>query len=259
MPARQEQVGTPCWIDLMSSDAQRATAFYRELFGWTAEASDDPQYGGYTIMNAGDAMVAGIGQAPDGAQFANMWTTYLETDDLDKATTAAAQAGGQLIMPVMKVGDQGSMAVLADPSGAAIGLWQPAQHRGFGCVGEAGAPVWHELMSRGYDSALAFYSGVFGWTMTTLEDSADFRYSTASLGGGDPFAGVMDAATTLPDGIPSFWQVYIGVQDVDAAVHKLEQLGGSLQQEPQDTPYGRMAGVADPLGAAFLLNSVPTG
>jgi uncharacterized protein len=259
MPARQDQVGTPCWIDLMSSDAQRATAFYAELFGWTAEVSEDPQYGGYTIMWADGAAVAGIGQAPDGAQFANLWTTYLETDDIDKATTAAAQAGGHLMMPVMKVGDQGSMAVLADACGAAIGLWQPAQHRGFGRIGEAGSPVWHELMSRNYDSALGYYNRVFGWTITTLEDSADFRYSTASLGGGDPFAGVMDAASTLPDGIPSFWQVYLGVRDVDASVDRVKQLGGVLQREPQDTPYGRMAGVADPLGAAFLLNSLPTG
>jgi uncharacterized protein len=257
MPARQEQVGTPCWIDLMSSDAQQATKFYTELFGWTAEVSDDPQYGGYTIMSKGDATVAGLGQAPEGAPFANVWSTYLQTDDIDKTSTAAAEAGGQVMMPAMKVGDQGGMAVLADPSGAAVGLWQPEQHRGFGRIGEAGTPVWHELMSRNYESALAFYAQVFGWTLTPLDDSGDFRYSTASLGG-DPFAGVMDAATALPDGVPSFWQVYIGVDDVDAAIAKVKDLGGALLRDPQDTPYGRMAGVADPLGAAFQLNSLPS-
>jgi predicted enzyme related to lactoylglutathione lyase len=258
MPARQEQVGTPCWIDLMSSDTQRAIAFYTELVGWTAAVSDDPQYGGYTILSKDDSVVAGIGQAPDDAPFADVWTTYLETDDADKTTASAAEAGAQVMMPVMKVGDQGSMAVLADPGGAAIGVWQPDQHRGFGRVGEAGTPVWHELMSRNYDAALAFYPQVFGWTMTPLEDSGDFRYSTASLGG-DPFAGVMDAAALLPDGVPSFWQFYIGVDDVDAAVAKVQELGGSLLREPQDTPYGRMAGVADPLGAMFQLNSLPQG
>jgi uncharacterized protein len=257
MPARQEQVGTPCWIDLMSSDAQQATKFYTELFGWTAEVSADPQYGGYTIMSKGDATVAGLGQAPEGAPFANVWSTYLQTDDIDKTSTAAAEAGGQVMMPAMKVGDQGGMAVLADPSGAAVGLWQPEQHRGFGRIGEAGTPVWHELMSRNYESALAFYAQVFGWTLTPLDDSGDLRYSTASLGG-DPFAGVMDAVTALPDGVPSFWQVYIGVDDVDAAIVKVKDLGGALLRDPQDTPYGRMAGVADPLGAAFQLNSLPS-
>ena len=113
------------------------------------------------------------------------------------------------------------------------------------------------MLSRNYESALAFYAQVFGWTMSTLEDSAEFRYSTASLGGGDPFAGLMDAPTTLPAGIPSFRQFYLGVDDIDASIARVAELGGSLLRDPQDTPYGRMAGVADPLGAAFLLNALP--
>jgi uncharacterized protein len=257
MPARQELPGAPCWIDLMSSDAQRASSFYTELFGWTADVSVDPQYGGYTVMTTADAPVAGVGQAPEGAAFANLWTTYLQTDDVDKTTASAVEAGAQIMMPATKVGDQGAMAVLADPAGAAIGLWQPDQHRGFGRISEPGTPVWHELMSRNYDSALAFYAQVFGWTLTPLEDSGDFRYSTASLGG-DPFAGVMDAAALLPEDVSSFWQFYIGVTDVDASIARVQELGGALLREPQDTPYGRMAAVADPLGAAFNLNALPS-
>lgn len=256
MPARQQQLGTPCWIDLMSSDAQQAGRFYSGLFGWTAGVNEDPQYGGYAVMSAGDAVVAGIGQAPDEAPFANVWTTYFETDDLDKEIASAVGAGAEVMMPPMAVGDQGSMAVLADTSGAGFGLWQPGQHCGFGRVGEAGTPVWHELLSRGYEAALAFYDRLFGWTITPLEESPEFRYSTANLGGED-FAGIMDAATTLPAGVPSFWQFYIGVADVDDAIARLQELGGTLLREPQDTPYGRMAGVADPLGAPFLLNSLP--
>jgi uncharacterized protein len=256
MPACQEQAGTPCWIDLMSSDAAQASRFYTELFGWTAEVSEDPQYGGYTILTKGDAVVAGVGQAPQDAPFANVWTTYLETDDIDKTTASATEAGGQVMMPAMKVGDQGAMAVLGDPSGAAIGVWQPEQHRGFGRIGEPGTPVWFELLTRNYESAMEFYAQVFGWTLTPLEDSGDFRYSTASLGR-DPFAGVMDAPAILPDGVPSLWQFYMGVDDVDASVAEVKELGGALLREPQDTPYGRMAGVADPLGAAFNLNSLP--
>src|ERR1700694_5967537 len=131
------------------------------------------------------------------------------------------------MMPAMQGGDQASMPWLPDPAGAAIGLWQPHQHRGFGVIGEAGAPVWHEAMSRNYDAALPFYVQVFGWTLTTLEDSDQFRYSTASLGG-DPFAGVMDASAILPEDVPSFWQFYIGVGDVDASLARAKKLAGSL-------------------------------
>jgi predicted enzyme related to lactoylglutathione lyase len=256
MPARSEQVGTPCWIDLMSSDAKQAVDFYSGLFGWTAEVSDDPQYGGYTILSNADGVVAGIGQAPADAPFANLWTTYLEADDVDKATASALGAGAQVMMPVMQVGDQGSMAVLTDPSGAAIGLWQPDQHHGFGVVGETGSPMWHELMTRDYQAAQQFYSALFGWTLTSLSDTDEFRYSQVTLGG-DPFAGIMDADGFLPQGVPSFWQFYIGADDVDAAVAKLAQRGGTLLREPQNSPYGRVASVADPLGAAFQLITPP--
>jgi len=64
VPVRQQLVGTPCWIDLVSSDASRAVDFYTGLFGWTAERSDDPQYGGYTVLSIDGGVVAGVGQAP---------------------------------------------------------------------------------------------------------------------------------------------------------------------------------------------------
>lgn len=42
--------GAPCWIDLFSSDTEAATAFYTELFGWTAESAGE-EYGGYITMS----------------------------------------------------------------------------------------------------------------------------------------------------------------------------------------------------------------
>jgi predicted enzyme related to lactoylglutathione lyase len=256
MPERRQEVGAPCWIDLMSSDASRAVEFYTGLFGWTAERSDDPQYGGYTVLSIRGGVVAGVGQAPPDVPFADVWTTYLEVDDIDETIGATTAAGGVVMMPVMQVGDQGSMAVVTDSSGAAVGLWLPDQHRGFAALGEMGTPMWFELMTRDYRAALPFYETVWGWQATPVGDTDEFRYSQMSVGG-DSFAGVMDADGFLPDGVPSFWQFYLGVDDVDAAIDRGSELGGSVFEEPDDTPYGRLATLADPLGALFRVMTPP--
>ena len=48
---------------------------------------------------------------------------------------------------------------------------------GFEVVGEAGAPVWHQLTTRDYGRALDFYREVFGWQTQTVSDTDEFRYS----------------------------------------------------------------------------------
>jgi predicted enzyme related to lactoylglutathione lyase len=67
----------------------------------------------------------------------------------------------------------------------------------------------------------------------------------------------MDAAGFLPEGAPSHWAVYWEVDDADDAVAKVTSLGGSVVMNPTDTPYGRLATVADPAGAQFKLRTAP--
>ncbi|QTJ67809.1 VOC family protein [Rhodococcus sp. ZPP] len=252
MPDRQSLTGAPCWIDLTSSDPAQVIPFYTDLFGWTADTDEDPQYGGYTIFGKNGSPIAGLGPQQPGNPYGNIWTNYIASEDAQATAAKAADAGGRVMMPPMVVGDQGSMAILADPAGAVIGVWQADQHSGFGLVDEPGAPVWHETLSRNYASVLPFYADVFGWSYESMGDSTEFRYSQAKIGD-RMVAGVMDADAFLPEGVPSFWQFYLGVDDADAAVARVTELGGSVQREPEDSPFGRLASVADPLGASFQI------
>jgi predicted enzyme related to lactoylglutathione lyase len=63
----------------------------------------------------------------------------------------------------------------------------------------------------------------------------------------------MDSTQFLPDGVPGYWTVYFGSDDVDATVAKLVELGGSVIRPAEDTPYGRLAAVADPGGVRFSI------
>ncbi len=65
----------------------------------------------------------------------------------------------------------------------------------------------------------------------------------------------MDATAFLPEGVPAHWSVYWEVDDADASVNKVKALGGSVVMDVDDTPYGRIATVADTAGAQFKLRT----
>ncbi len=86
-----------------------------------------------------------------------------------------------------------------------------------------------------------------------MKVKADVIYLRVLRHGEDWLAGIMDASGFLPDGVPAHWSVYFGVDDTDAALAKIVDLGGSILMAAQDTPYGRLATAADPTGAQFKL------
>jgi predicted enzyme related to lactoylglutathione lyase len=258
MPTRdQAPVGSPCWVDLWTSDVEGSRRFYGELFGW--ESQDPiPEFGGYFNFLREGVMVAGAMGDMGDLHADNTWKPYLATDDITKTAAAAEAAGAELLSGADPVADLGVQLVLNDPTGAHLGAWQPGTFPGFTVLGEPGAPSWFELFTRDYAAAIAFYTSVFHWETTTVGDSDEFRYSTMKdPAGGEELAGIMDASAFLPEGVPAHWSVYWEVEDVDATEAKVKSLGGSVEMGAEDTPYGRMATVADPAGARFKLRQGP--
>ena len=254
MPKRDEApVGAPCWVDLFTSDPDRSQDFYNQLFGWTSESAGE-EYGGYINFTKDGVPIAGAMKNDGQSGMPDAWSLYLATTDAKATTDAAASHGGQVIVPAMEVMALGSMAVFADAGGAAIGAWQPGQHRGFGLLAEAGAPTWFELHTRDYDASVRFYQDVFGWDTSVVSDAPEFRYSTLGTDD-DALAGIMDD-TELPEGVPAHWAIYFGVDDTDKALERVVDLGGTVLMPAEDTPYGRLAVAADPTGATFRLVSV---
>ena len=245
--------GTPCWVDLMSSDAPAATTFYTSLFGWTADAPVE-EFGGYVTFYADGQKVAGMVPSQPGMGAADVWSTYISTDDIETTAAVAGTEGAKVLSAPMKVGDLGAMAVLLDPSGAAIGLWQPASHTGFGRYNEPGSVTWDEHLSKNFAASCAFYIAVFGWELEVMSDTDEFRYSTAKVDG-ETVAGLMDAASFLPEQVPSHWAVYFSVADADEAVAKVVALGGTVLRPAEDTPFGRIADLIDSTGAPLKLHS----
>jgi predicted enzyme related to lactoylglutathione lyase len=244
-------VNAPAWVDLASSDSAAAREFYGALFGWDIEVNSDPQYGGYALARIGGKDAAGIGGKMD-PNSPTAWSVYLGTDDLDALAQRVGEAGGTVVMAPFDVGDQGRMAVFQDPSGAFISSWQGTRMGGFQTQG-AGAFGWAELNARGAERAIPFYTSVFGWDTRITEMGPDQPPYTEFLKDGGSVAGAWEMSPMVPAEVPSYWQVYFNVDDVDASFRKALELGAQEQLAPQDMPGGRFAIVSDPQGASFGL------
>ena len=250
-------IGAPCWVDLWTSDVEASRAFYTELFGWEAQEPSE-EFGGYFMFSRGEIPVAGgMGDMGDMAAD-NTWKIYLNTADIEATIEAAGGAGAQLMFPATPVADMGIQTVLADSAGATVGLWQAGTFPGFTTLEEHGAPSWFELHAADYDAAVAFYTSVFGLEVEVIADSDEFRYSTLTGAGGVQLAGIADASSWPSAANGSTWLVYWEVDDVDAAAAKVAALGGTVLEAPGDSPYGRIASVADPLGTVFRLRTQNT-
>ena len=118
---------------------------------------------------------------------------------------------------------------------------------------------WNELLTGDVMKCKAFFSEVCGWTYDEMPMS-NFSYTVAKSGG-KPVGGIMDKSKTGAPDMPSHWAAYIHVDDVDAAVAKVDGAGGTVLQEGFDVEgVGRIAIIADPDGAAVgLMTPASTG
>ena len=241
--------GTPCWVDLAVDDFEKAKAFYSTLFGWQIEVGP-PEFGGYANCSKDGLMVAGMAPKMDPNQ-PTVWTTYLASDDLDATMAKVREAGGQVVAEPMDVGEMGRMALAVDPGGAFVGFWQGKSHIGFTLANEPGSVTWNENFSRAWKDNKSFYTAVVGWEYDDMSQGG-FEYATFKVGD-RPAGGIGQLRAETPAETPPYWNVYFKVADTDSAVAEVKRLGGKGLLDAWDTPFGRMAAVADDQGAPFML------
>jgi predicted enzyme related to lactoylglutathione lyase len=233
----------------MSTDAKKAHDFYAELLEWDIEVGPD-EVGGYRTARVGGRKVAGI-MGADELPHPSVWTTYLATDDIAATCDAITAAGGTIVQPAMDVMDLGKMAVAIDPAGATFGLWEADAHTGVELANAPGSLTWNEQMSRDYEGSKAFYQSVFGYTYTDMGGDG-FQYSMIEVDG-NTVGGIGALPAEVPAQVPAGWRAYLAVADIDAAIAKVAELGGTAIGEPMDMPYGRQIDVADSTGAMFCM------
>jgi uncharacterized protein len=256
MPVRTSYLqGTPNWVDLQTPDQDAAKAFYGPLFGWTFDDQpipDNPVV--YSMALKGDRIVAAIApqQPEQTAQGAPAtWNTYLAVDHVDAAAARVDAAGGKILMPPFDVMDAGRMALVLDPTGAPVAMWQAGRRIGSTLVNEPGTVIWNDLRTDDPAAAAAFYSAVFGLNAESQEwgDTAYVSLKT----GDDAVCGISQRAA---DSDVSAWHVYFAVDDTARVAENARSLGATIVVEPTDSPIGPTATIADPQGAVLSIISI---
>ncbi len=254
MPTRDDvwPPGTPNWADISVPDLGVGTAFYRDVLGWTMIDSGE-DFGHYHIAQVNGRAVAGMGPVMQEG-WPTAWTLYFASDDADATVALVSEHGGQVVVGPMDIPGNGRMAIAADPTGAVFGVWQATGMIGAGIVNEPGAMAWEDGRLSDPEAARRFYGAVFGYTFGAVP-GAPGDYTTFDIDGRP--AGGLGGMMGAPEGTPSHWVIYFAVIDADAAVAVAAERGGSVLSSALDTPFGRMAFLADPFGAPFAVIQSP--
>ncbi len=246
--------GAFCYVELSTSDQNAAKKFYSSLFGWSIKEFPMGPGDIYTMfqVDGADAAACYTARPEERAQgVPPHWNLYIATANADVTATQAGTLGGKVLAPPFDVMDQGRMAVVQDPTGAAFCIWQAAKGIGIQIAGVSGTLCWADLSTGDPGRAKTFYEGLFGWQVTLAEnDSSGYLH----IKNGKEFIGGIPPAEFRNPNFPPYWVIYILVDDVDASAAKAKEMGAAIYQAPMSVEnVGRVAILADPQGAAFAI------
>jgi predicted enzyme related to lactoylglutathione lyase len=241
-----------CFLNLMTTDAANAKAFYGRLFGWTyGEMPGVP--GGHLILvdghTAGAVMDLETVKMPPGTPA--VIGLMIKVESADEAVAKVNALGGSA-EPAFDVMENGRMSMCKDPQGAVFAIWQPKKEQGIDCDSHAhGAPGWFEVQTSDAPAAVRFYTQLFGWEP---EEHAmpHFTYTVFKLGG-RPVAGVMPFVPQMGDVAPH-WATNFSVNDAPASEQLAAELGGKVCMPTMAIPnVGRFASLRSPQGVPFYV------
>lgn len=118
------KIGEFCWNELATPNVHAAKDFYGKVFGWDFV---DHEMGDmtYTMVRKNDKDIAGIWAIPKEAHIPPHWMAYILVENTAEALAKAHKLGATIVKPVTPAGDFGLFAIITDPTGAHVALWQP--------------------------------------------------------------------------------------------------------------------------------------
>lgn len=244
------------WYELATPNMESATAFYTEVVGWRATPGDGSRP--YTNLRVGDTPVAGVTTLAAADQPPH-WTVYVDVENMDTSIERVTALGGQVLDAPSQRDHVGTVARVADPTGAALGLFQSGGQPMPPFEDEAprvGDISWTELSTTDWDRARTFYNALFGWreqSTVELPGGVGTYWMFQAPGSEVTLGGMGNMAKAM--NVPPHWLPYFYVGDLDAAIGRVEAKGGKVVNGPMEIPGGdRVAQCDDPEGAPFAIH-----
>jgi uncharacterized protein len=235
-----------CWVDLITTDATASKEFYAAVLGWTffdLPTGAEP----YSMAMWKGRQCAALYSMPrEGRESMRpAWQSYVSVESAANTCDRVEELGGRVVEKPFPVLTAGTLAIIQDPAGAFLSLWEPAAHKGAAIVNEPNTWCWSDLQAKDLPRQQEFYQSLFGWRFEPSEED----YVNISLNGR-----TMAGAMITPSEVPmSHWHVYFNVSDIQHAVRTVEERGGRICKDIFEVTPGPVAVIADPQGAVCSL------
>jgi predicted enzyme related to lactoylglutathione lyase len=120
-------LGSIAWCDLTTEVAERLRTFYERVVGWSAQPVDMGTYADFNMLDESGTPAAGVCHAKGfNVDLPTVWLIYVTVEDLEESLARCVEEGGTVLVPARSMGTMGQFAVIADPSGAPIALFESA-------------------------------------------------------------------------------------------------------------------------------------
>lgn len=118
-------------FELVTDDAEKTAAFYRDVFGWQIQKWEGPV--DYWLVTTGDASTPGInGGLMVTSEWAKGAINTIEVEDIDAALARALAHGASIVMPKDTIPGVGYQAYIKDNVGIVVGIHQGFPDSGMG-------------------------------------------------------------------------------------------------------------------------------
>ncbi|GLY67093.1 VOC family protein [Amycolatopsis taiwanensis] len=254
IPATSNPSGVPCWVELATTDEAVTRDFYGRLFGWTYHLDRDPSTPNGRYLTASLETFDASGLYHAWAGWPTGWTVRISVPSIVNAAARIEHLGGKLMLGPVDVPRRGSVVHAIDPSGAPVVLWQPPPDWDF----VSGLPNTFssaDLNTRDGAATDHFFGRLFNYKAVRIGNGRSIDYVAWRLNQQPLLYRYVMGPEYHPDTAPH-WVVYFEIdhaRGTDATAGHALLLGGKVLIEPYDSPWGRIAHLADPTGAIFSI------
>jgi len=256
---KQNDKGSFCWFEVVTSDPEASGEFFGKVLGWTRAAAPVPEgLPPYELLQLGGKDVGGMFSLTEemkGQGTPPHILGYIAVSDLEEVLAKVKPLGGNIVMGKTAVMDKGHMAIIATAEGAVNCLWEAGTHSGSQLMEVTGTPCWFELNSRDAAGMAKFFAMLLDLEVRTMpfpDPNCEGDYTLLGRDGKDYF-GILQMGEEWGE-MPSHWMTYFQVDDIGASVAAIREAGGEVCYEPFElTDIGQIAICADPAKIHFTV------
>jgi predicted enzyme related to lactoylglutathione lyase len=250
-PSNEIHNGKLVWVDLVTTDPQKAVKFYSSVFDWQAHTFADENY--IELTHNGDVISSVVRYDDDDAKDGDArWLVSISVPDVDVATQNAVESGGTVLEAATDLPDRGRYSVISDPQGAILMLLRATGGDPAGDTQSLNEWAWAELWTNDTEAAVDFYHALAGYDVMRFPDADGGERILLGTEGKARATVVL-----LPwDDVEPNWIPYIPVTSAADTLQRIIDAGGTVLEKSGDDESVTVAIVMGPTGGVFAIQEV---